>query len=654
MLKSSPKQHRKFLNRWSEFSSRLRRKSVRARILMLLLVAFLPALITEMAVYWHRFDARRRDEFQAEVEIARATAKTFESYLDDIFDQGRLLAVFALTTLPGDDKPLAQAFAAVQQSHPEVKEIRLVTPDGTVAFDSIGSSPIRNVADQPYFQAIVSGQEQYVSDLFLSRTLLAPIFVLACGNRNNEGKLLLMVTCHVDPEILERGLEVRRLSRGSHAIIDRNGRLVFRSPPIELPWEERSWLQAYPEIRAALQGREVAAVRQSSYDDAERVTAFTPIPLVGWVAVAGRPLAEILTPIIIALGGQAGLLLMIITTAFIVALAIARSITKPLEKMRLGAVGLGDGSHSGLIAVKGPTELQELTQAFNDMSMKIVQREAELGQARDLLEKRVRERTAALAAATKTMRQYAEELEIRNKDLEDFAFLTAHDLQEPLRKIQVFSSLLQTRYGSSLEPAASEHLDRLQNAAQKMRDLIHALHHFFVVTKRGRAAEPIDLNEVVNELRGNFQARMDAIGGRIDQEPLPVVEGDRIQIRELFFQLIDNGLKFPQPGSKPMVRIFVESAPPSGGELYHRIAVEDNGIGFDERYADRIFVPLEKIHTASEYGGVGIGLAICKKIVEYHHGAIMAVSEPGKCAKFVVTLPAKARLATKPEPPNAG
>jgi len=626
-----------------------RRNSVRNRILLLLVVAFIPGLLMETWIYWQRFEVRRNEECRNNIEMARAVAKTFESFLDDLFDQEKLIGVLATAHLHREVMLLTQAIKAVQRSHPEVREIRWITPDGAIAVDSENDSPVRNVADQPYFQAISSGKEQYVGDLYLSRTLHLPLFVVALGTRDRDCRLLGVVAAHVDPAILAKSLAVRRFERGSYAIIDRNGMLVYRCPPLGLSWEERNWLQAYPEIGEALHGREATAIRPSRYDEAERVLAVTPIPTIGWVASAARPVAEIVTPIIISLGRQAGLVLLVVIIALLVALGIARSITRPLEKLRFKAVGLGSGSRNGRIEVKGPAELQELTIAFNGMSREIVQREEELKETKNLLEKRVRERTAELAAATETLRRYAEELEIRNKDLEDFAFLTAHDLQEPLRKIQVFSSLLQTKYGPLLEPSGSDHLDRMQNAAKKMQDLIKALHYFFVVTQRGRPATPVDLNALIKEMLPVFQSRADWKTAQIAIGSLPTVEADQIQMGELFFQLIDNGVKFSRPGIPPEIKIYAE-LPGEGAELSHRIVVEDNGIGFDEKYAERIFMPLEKIHADPDYHGTGIGLALCKKIVEYHRGTISARSVPGQGSKFIVTLPAKARLVSKPPP----
>ncbi|MBB4636682.1 PAS domain S-box protein [Longimicrobium terrae] len=230
---------------------------------------------------------------------------------------------------------------------------------------------------------------------------------------------------------------------------------------------------------------------------------------------------------------------------------------------------------------------------------------------------------------------YSRELERSNRELQDFAYVASHDLQEPLRKIQAFGDRLQSQYAAGLGEEGADYLRRMQAAAMRMRSLIQDLLAFARVTSQARPFAPVPLEQVAHEVAGDLQARIDETGARVEIGALPQVEADASQMRQLLQNLIANALKFHRDGVAPVVRIT--AAPAEGGMT--AIRVRDNGIGFDERYLDRIFTPFERLHGRREYEGTGIGLAICRKIAERHGGGITAHSTPGEGATFVVTLP---------------
>jgi signal transduction histidine kinase len=242
------------------------------------------------------------------------------------------------------------------------------------------------------------------------------------------------------------------------------------------------------------------------------------------------------------------------------------------------------------------------------------------------------------------LRAIATRLEASNRELQDFAYIASHDLQEPLRKIMAFSNRLALKYGDVLDETGHDYLQRVQHAARRMQVLIEDLLTLSRVTTRGQPFVEVSLDEVVKAVALDLETRLEETGGTLEIEPLPVVEADPLQMRQLFQNLIGNALKFHKPDAAPRVRVYSPPEPeaPAGeGQTDSwTIVVEDFGIGFDMKYADRIFQPFQRLHgRSSDYAGTGMGLAICRKIMERHHGAIVVTSAPDEGAKFIVTLP---------------
>ena len=247
--------------------------------------------------------------------------------------------------------------------------------------------------------------------------------------------------------------------------------------------------------------------------------------------------------------------------------------------------------------------------------------------AHDQMEERVRSRTAELARS--------------NTELEQFAYVASHDLQEPLRKIQAFGERLDARYGSQLDADSRDYLDRMLSAATRMRTLIGDLLQLSRITTRGKPLAPTDLSVVAREVVSDLGGRLHDSGGRVDCGALPVVEADATQMRQLFQNLIGNGLKFHTPGTPPVVTVeatVVDRLPDNGGPQCE-IVIADNGIGFDEKYQTRIFAPFQRLHSRTTFQGTGMGLAISRRIVERHRGSLRCSSQPGQGSRFVITLP---------------
>jgi len=280
--------------------------------------------------------------------------------------------------------------------------------------------------------------------------------------------------------------------------------------------------------------------------------------------------------------------------------------------------------------------------------------------ANERLEQRVHERTAAISQANdalraeisereqaeRKVRQFAEELQRSNSELEQFAAVASHDLQEPLRKIQAFGDRLQAACRPELNEKGQEYLDRMLAAAGRMRTLIDGLLQFSRVATRTQPAVAVDLGQLAREVVGDLEGRIQQSRGRVDVNGLPTITADPLLMRQLLQNLIGNALKFQRPGVPPKVRVTgrVLPSPPTDNDetqlgLQCELVVEDNGVGFETAYVDRIFDLFQRLHGREAYEGTGMGLAICKKIVERHGGKITAASTPGQGSRFLVTLP---------------
>lgn len=232
-----------------------------------------------------------------------------------------------------------------------------------------------------------------------------------------------------------------------------------------------------------------------------------------------------------------------------------------------------------------------------------------------------------------------------NRELEDFAAVASHDLQEPLRKIQSFVGYLRDEQSAGLNAEGRDYLDRIHNAATRMTTLVSDLLALSRISSKRQPFIPVNLNEVIVGVVSDLEARLLQTGGRVEFLDLPTVASDPIQMRQLLQNLIGNALKFHRNDEAPVVRVSAEiidgcdvhgRARPGG---YCRISVADNGIGFDEKYLDRVFTIFQRLHGRGDYEGTGIGLSICRKIVERHGGSITARSKPGEGATFIVTMP---------------
>lgn len=274
-----------------------------------------------------------------------------------------------------------------------------------------------------------------------------------------------------------------------------------------------------------------------------------------------------------------------------------------------------------------------------DIDEQVKAREA-LASVNEELERRVQERVLDLKQAN-------EKLAYSNYELENFASIASHDLQEPLRKITIFGSRLKNGFTNVIDEAGNMYLNRMLASAESMKGLIENLLLFSQIDRAKEACVQVDLNEVLKKALSYLEIKIEETAAVINSVQLPVIKANEFQMEQLFLNLINNALKFRKPHAKPEITISCDKLPVevikelslTPEKTYFEISVKDNGIGFNEIYKDKIFKLFQRLHGKKEYPGTGLGLAICKKIIDNHKGAMYVESKPGKGSTFSVVLP---------------
>jgi signal transduction histidine kinase len=284
--------------------------------------------------------------------------------------------------------------------------------------------------------------------------------------------------------------------------------------------------------------------------------------------------------------------------------------------------------------------IESVRQAASELEQKVDRRTHALKVTNSRLAQEAIERERI----TTELQNLAQKLEASNRELQDFASIASHDLQEPLRKIQAFGDRLRARYWGPLGDEGRDYIRRMQDAAGRMQTLITDLLTLSRVSTKAQPFVEIDLAAIARDVLSDLETHIDQAGADVVLGNLPAIQADPTQIRQLLQNLIGNALKFRREGVPPRIVVdaVVEQPDLSDGGLgvpLLRLAIADNGIGFDEKYLDRIFTVFQRLHGRGTYEGTGVGLAVCRRIVERHGGTITAHSRPGQGSTFIVTLP---------------
>ncbi len=314
------------------------------------------------------------------------------------------------------------------------------------------------------------------------------------------------------------------------------------------------------------------------------------------------------------------------------------SILRPLRRLGWTTRRVANEDFEQRIEARGPTDVVALGDDVESLRLRVV---SELANA---------------VAAQRLVEEQAAELRRSNAELEQFAYVASHDLQEPLRKVASFCQMLQRRYGDQLDERGRQYIEFAVDAAKRMQVLINDLLTFSQVGRLIDRTVPVDLEDSLAQALGNLSTRLEENDAEVEHDPLPTVLGDPTLLTMLLQNLVANAVKFRSADRPPRIRVSAERVSAEGGRAEWRLAVQDNGIGLDPQFADKIFVIFQRLHAREEYGGTGIGLALAKKIVEYHGGRIWLDPDYREGARFCFTLPVVAvdGAATALEPTPQG
>lgn len=305
-------------------------------------------------------------------------------------------------------------------------------------------------------------------------------------------------------------------------------------------------------------------------------------------------------------------------------LLLTRTIAGPLRAVRGAAEEVAQGNLDLRVGINTKDEIGQLARALDEIT-------AELKRS-TVLTKNLEKEIAERVRAEEQMQLYAADLEQRNEELRQFAYAASHDLQEPLRMVGSFVQLLARRYEGKLDSDADEFIAFAVDGVGRMQDMIQALLEYSRVGMEGKAFTPTDCSAVLDRALVNLQTAIEASGAAVTHDPLPTVMADEMQLGQLLQNLISNGVKF-RGEDPPRVHVSAEQ---KGNQWV--FSVRDNGIGIDPEHSDRIFSLFQRLHSREEYPGTGVGLALCKKIVELHGGRIWVESQPGRGSTFYFTL----------------
>ena len=358
---------------------------IQGKLVLLLLFVLLPLLLIQGYTLYDGFQKDRSAELRANLELARAVAKAFENFVQDLLQQELSIGLALTSSQPPNDEDVRRILVESQAAHPVVAAFAWAEPKGTLIAASNPRFVGVDMSDRKHFQEIASGRDWTVSDLLISRAMGDPRFVVMRGIRNHQGELLGIVIANIVPDLLETVLKIERSKGGAVSLVDRNGMLVFRYPSIHPTWEQRNWIKDYPKYAEIFQGKEISESYFAPYEQKYRLIANVPVTSIGWVAGAGRTEEVAMAPITSQLVLQAILFLTVATVAFGAALLFSRFIADSVSRLRNQAIAFGSGNAQGTTVVSGPVEIQDLTRSFNEMAQRLTSRESTLREQREWL-----------------------------------------------------------------------------------------------------------------------------------------------------------------------------------------------------------------------------------------------------------------------------
>jgi signal transduction histidine kinase len=596
--------------------------SILTRLLLLLLISYLPIVII---IFWNNQMQRQaiRLEVQADaLQQAREVALFHTQHIHELENMLKMLRQTYFVTEWDMDLCMA-VIPNMLREFPNWGNIAVIDAEGIVQCSNIPETMGQSFIERAYIRDALQGGEVTYSGYLFGEVLERPIFVAAMPIFESDGTIPGVVVISIVPNIQSEIIAAQILSPEHRmTVLDQNNIVIMGYP------EPERWIgRAYgDDLLRAIENNGEGTFEAVGLDNTTRLYGFTKIEAAAvTVLVSVEKSAAFVELNRIQQRSLLLLALTFIITSLLIYLA-SRLIARPIYQFSQATQQFASGDLSKRLNMK--SQLQEIglmQQSFNNMA--------------DSIETRIEDRTAALQGEIKTRKEvqaelanYTIRLRESNEDLEQFAHIASHDLREPLRKISAFSERLQK--SNLAEEQRQDYLKRLTDAAQRMTLMIDNLLLYSRVEQQHNTQTEVDLTAVVHKAVADLDALIKDTEGSVQTATLPIIRADLMQIQRLFQNLIANALKYHRDDVPPTVQITAQE-----DEQGIQIRVQDNGVGIPEKDNERIFKIFERLHGRSEGGGAGLGLAICRKIVQHHSGTITVESTVGAGSTFIMTFP---------------
>ena len=654
---------------------------MRQMLSVLLGVLVVPIIIVFAGICWRWEKIQYAKECESVLEQANAASLAYAAFIRDIkrqtFTLGKAMPVFTGQSFSNARSLLL----AIDSQYLAIDHFFWADPSGRIVVSSNPADEGIRIDSTPEFKAVVSGNDIKVGNLQRSPFDGHLEMVVARGVRGEDGHLLGIIAACINPDKLRvAALQLVLLPSESIFIFDSRGILAYCSG--EVADQCRAGIDTAREgvLSVAHSERKIFGGLLPGIDRKSRIQALVPVAGTGWVAGASRLRSEVMRPVIRSLLAAGIALIIVVAVSILSARSIVRTMLRSIRNVRNRIEAMELGAPLNEKTPIRVAEFDELWKSFDRMAAEVrkanallenrvrdrtaelhnanmalqaqinerLRAEEELQKYREHLEDLVKERAEELNASNEQLRKEAEErkraeeeimatareLARSNKDLEQFAYVSSHDLQEPLRMITGYLQLLKRRYKSRLDDEADEFIAYAVDGADRMRQLITDLLAYSRAGSRGLMREPVDCRKPLGKALLNLKSTIEQRGAHITCDALPEISADFTQLTQVFQNLIGNSIKFCKDAA-PRVHV--------GARRYNGswdFSISDNGIGIERQYLERIFGVFQRLHVRAHFSGNGIGLSICKKIIERHGGQIWAESEPGKGSVFHFTLPA--------------
>ena len=605
--------------------------SLRFRLILLVLLATLPALLLTV---FNGLEQRKQVEEEAlenALQLTQFAATKNELLIEDT--RVTLIALSHAMDFQGDDlSGCGHLFNHLKEVHfPFYSAFYVADLEGNILCTMPNGDLPTDLLGCHHYLALVASEDFVVSEYHICRNSGKGVISMGYPVWDDLDKKIGVINVGIDLMWFnEFAAEVELPPGSTLTVFDREGVILAQYPDPEW-WVGRTLPEGT--IKEVVLEEKHGTAKGFDIDRKERLYAF--VPLAGSedsvFATLGIPLdyafAEVEQSMwrnLILIGAVA--LLAILAAWFFGEVFVVRQINELVETTQSLAGGDLSVRTNGAYT---QGEFGILNQSIDEMA--------------EALAKREMEREQAEAA----IREYAASLERSNRDLMDFANITSHDLQEPLRKISTFTDMLLTRHAENLDEQGKDYLQRIRYSARRLQTLIIDLLTYSRISTKTQPTERVDLSAILNQVLTDLELQIEQTNATVKICDTPLIYADPVQMHQLFLNLISNSLKFHKHGQPPVVEIsgeikYNQAVMDNNGDAksaLYEIKVTDNSIGFDVKYLDRIFQPFQRLHQQDEYEGTGMGLAICRKIVERHGGSITAQSKPGHGSTFIIEIP---------------